>query len=128
MGAAGVAKQSGIVSPAYGVYRIDPSIVVPAFVDTLVRTPGYVQEMTRFSRGVTSSRLRLYPDEFLALRTPVPPIEVQQRIIGKIERFRGSAENLVHRVTSQIELLIEHRQALITAAVTGEVAVPRAAA
>jgi type I restriction enzyme, S subunit len=67
MGAAGVSYEHGIVSPAYGVYRINPAVVYPPWIDLVIRTEPYVVEMTRFSRGVTSSRLRLYPDEFLRL-------------------------------------------------------------
>ena len=49
MGATGVARAAGIVSPAYGVYSIDKSIMQSDFFDILVRTPAYVMEMTRFS-------------------------------------------------------------------------------
>ena len=47
MGAAGVARVSGIVSPAYGVYRIDPTIMTPDYFDIVVRTSAYITEMTR---------------------------------------------------------------------------------
>ena len=128
MGAAGVAWTAGIVSPAYGVYAIDKSVMLPEFFDTLIRTRAYVTEMTRFSRGVTSSRLRLYPDEFLRLSSPVPPIEEQREIA---ERYRADSSNtraVCDRLARQIDLLSERRQALITAAVTGELDIPEAAA
>ena len=74
MGAMGVASVDGIVSPAYNVYepggRLDPS-----YVDALVRLPVFAQEVTRYSKGVWSSRLRLYPEglfrqsRFLFLRS-----------------------------------------------------------
>ena len=53
MGAAGVSTHHGIVSPSYGVYQIDQTTVLPGYFDVLVRTPAYICEMTRFSRGVT---------------------------------------------------------------------------
>ena len=128
MGAAGVARVPGIVSPAYGVYRVDPRVMAPDYFDIVVRTPAYIMEMTRFSRGVTSSRLRLYPEEFLALTSPVPPLEEQRRIVEWCLASRKRTTALVERLNSQIELLSEHRQALITAAVTGEFEVPGVAA
>ena len=123
MGAAGVSRHHGIVSPSYGVYRIDQSIVLPEYFDLLVRTPAYVCEMTRYSRGVTSSRLRLYPDELLALRTPVPPIVEQKAAVRRFERKADAATSAINALERQVDLLTERRQALITAAVTGELAV-----
>lgn len=120
MGAAGVAWTPGIVSPAYGVYSIDKHVMLPEFFDILVRTRAYVTEMTRFSRGVTSSRLRLYPDEFLRLSSPVPPIEEQREIVARRRVDSSNTRALCDRLTRQIDLLRERRQALITAAVTGE--------
>lgn len=67
MGALGVSRNPGIVSPAYGVYRFTAPDVEPRYFDALFRTPAYVAEMTRYSTGVWTSRLRLYPDSFLGL-------------------------------------------------------------
>ena len=123
MGAAGVSRHHGIVSPSYGVYRIDQATVLPGYFDLLVRTPAYICEMTRYSRGVTSSRLRLYPDELLALRTPVPPIDEQARIVQRFEGESYKARSTIDALERQVELLAERRQAVITAAVTGELSV-----
>jgi len=124
MGAAGVSRHEGIVSPAYGVYRFRSGRVLPEFYDLLVRSAPYIDEMTRFSRGVTSSRLRLYPEEFLALRCPVPPVEVQARLAAEYRDQVVRFEKLNTQLARQIGLLIQHRQALITAAVTGEMVLP----
>ena len=128
MGAAGVSQHHGIVSPSYGVYRIDQSIVLPAYFDLLVRTPAYICEMTRYSRGVTSSRLRLYPDQLLALRTPVPPKGEQHEIIQQFEAAAEKGRSAIDALDRQVELLAERRQALITAAVSGKLPTPGVAA
>src|SRR6266436_3015911 len=68
MGALGVARQTGIVSPAYGVYRpLTAGEMLPRYVDNLLRTPSYASEYLRRSTGVNSSRLRLYPEHFLRI-------------------------------------------------------------
>lgn len=65
MAALGVAKQTGIVSPAYGVYRpLAAGCFMPRYADLLLRTPMYAAEYLRRSTGVNSSRLRLYPEQF----------------------------------------------------------------
>jgi type I restriction enzyme S subunit len=62
-----------------------------------------------------------------AIRVPVPPIEEQDEIVEAVwERLRtfDAADDLLRR---QIDLLLERRQALITATVNGELDVAEAA-
>ena len=120
MGALGVAKHSGIVSPAYGVYRIDPSQADPAYLDYLFRSPPYVTEITRYSRGVWTSRLRLYPEVFLSLKCPLPPLDEQRAIAARIGGLEQESMNIINRLEDAVWLLGERRDAVIAAAVTGE--------
>ena len=126
MGAMGTARVDGIVSPAYNVYTPGPRLL-PDYVDALVRIPVFAQEVTRYSKGVWSSRLRLYPEGFFETYWPVPPLDEQQQIVDhitaetkKIDRLRVATEN-------SIALLKERRSALIAAAVTGQIEIPEAA-
>lgn len=126
MGAMGTARVDGIVSPAYNVYNPGPRLL-PDYVDALVRIPVFAQEVTRYSKGVWSSRLRLYPEGFFETYWPVPPLDEQHEIVRhitaettKIDRLRAATE---HSIT----LLKERRGALIAAAVTGQIDIPEAA-
>ncbi len=119
MGAMGVAWQHGIVSPDYHVYRpLGP--IRPAYVDALCRSAPFVAEVTSRSKGVWSSRLRLYPEAFLDIRFPVPPLEEQDEITRQIAAVRARDEKVRAALAASIDLLKERRKALITAAVTGE--------
>lgn len=120
MGALGVANYAGIVSPAYGVYRPIVEEIDVRYFDHLYRTARYVVEMTRHSRGVTSSRLRLYPDSFLRLRVVVPPTSEQAAIADQIEDQTTRIDSLIGKTEEHIALAKERRSALITAAVTGQ--------
>jgi len=62
------------------------------------------------------------------LRVPVPPIHEQRRLADELDSEARRLESLTQRLDHQIELLNEHRQALITAAVTGQLEVPGVAA
>jgi len=120
MGALGVARKPGIVSPAYGVYRFTEPSAEPRYFDALFRSNAYVTEMTRYSKGVWSSRLRLYPDSFLALTSPFPPYDEQLRIADAVEASTEAVARRVAPMRRSIDLLGERKRSLITAAVTGE--------
>ena len=119
MGAMGVSPVDGIVSPAYNVYR--PTDALKAeYVDALVRLPLFAQEITRYSKGVWSSRLRLYPEEFFDVVLPVPPRAEQSRIVSLIATQVQKLDDLRVATENAVALIEERRAALITAAVTGQ--------
>jgi type I restriction enzyme S subunit len=120
MGAMGVSPEEGIVSPAYHVYELSDEIL-PGYVDALARTPAFTKEVTRFSSGVWSSRLRLYPEGLFEVRIPVPPLSEQKEIVAAIEKERARTREFEDALRKSIELLKERRAALITAAVTGRI-------
>ena len=122
MGAMGVSPVDGIVSPAYNIYepgaRLDPS-----YVDALVRLPVFAQEVTRYSKGVWSSRLRLYPEGFFAVSLPVPPLSEQREIMAHLANETRKLDELRVATERTTVLLRERRAALIAAAVTGQLEV-----
>ncbi|MEI2816816.1 MAG: hypothetical protein V9E99_10235 [Microthrixaceae bacterium] len=59
-----------------------------------------------------------------SIRVPLPPVEEQDRIVEAVWSRLRVVGGTVDRLHRQIELLVEHRQALITAAVTGELEIP----
>lgn len=120
MGAMGVAPVDGIVSPAYNVYAPGRE-VVPAYVDVMVRLPIFAQEVTRYSKGVWSSRLRLYPEGFFEVVLPVPPLDEQRAIMAHISSETVRLDALRDATQRTIALLRERRAAIIAAAVTGQI-------
>jgi type I restriction enzyme S subunit len=126
MGAMGTARVDGIVSPAYNVYTPGPRLL-PDYVDALVRIPLFAQEVTRYSKGVWSSRLRLYPEGFFETWWPVPPLDEQQQIVEHISAETAKIDRLRTATEHSITLLKERRSALIAAAVTGQIDIPEAA-
>lgn len=57
------------------------------------------------------------------LRVPRPPLAEQREIVRSVAAVEESVATAVRSVRQQINLLAEHRQALITAAVTGQLRV-----
>ena len=123
----GVSPVHGIVSPAYNVYTPNERIV-PAYVDALVRIPIFAEEATRFSKGVWSSRLRLYPEGLFEIWMPVPPLEEQLAIVTHIKKETVKLDALREATVRTIGLSKERRAALIAAAVTGKIEVAEVSA
>ncbi len=126
MGAMGRSPVRGIVSPAYNVYEPGHRLE-PAYVDALVRVPVFGQEVKRYSKGVWSSRLRLYPEGFYEVRLPVPPVREQAAIVAHIATATARLDAASAATERTIALLKERRSALIAAAVTGQLDVGSAA-
>ena len=119
MGALGGARHAGIVSPSYGVYRpLANCAVLPRYADHLLRTPAYVAEYQRRSTGVNSSRMRLYPEQFLKIEVIVPPRNEQAAIVRFLDWANGRLERAIRAKRKVIALLNEQKQAIIHRAVT----------
>jgi type I restriction enzyme S subunit len=82
-----------------------------------------------FSLWLTgSTRDKLTQDEMMQIRVPGADVGTQRQTGAQMEVAKRLVFALVDRLERQIDLLQEHRQALITAAVTGEMEVPGVAA
>jgi type I restriction enzyme S subunit len=121
MGALGCAREAGLVSPAYNVYRpLQGSGADAEFVGALFRTPIYIAYFRSNSTGVRASRLRFYPDELLATPVVLPPRDEQAAIVLAIEDLRGRVSTDLEKVVREIELLREFRTRLTADVVTGQ--------
>ncbi|MFE7524110.1 restriction endonuclease subunit S [Kitasatospora sp. NPDC057542] len=67
-----------------------------------------------------STHKTIYVPDLQMLRIPLPPLESQIRIVKTIRDRNTRIDVLVDKVRRQMSLLAERRQALITAAVTGQ--------
>jgi len=121
MGAMGVSSKLGLISPSYGVYSPTSAELRHAFVDLMVRSKPFIAEAKRRSKGIHSSRLRLYPDAFLDMRLPIPPRETQDALLREISLKVQREDELLQKNERAESLLREFRSALITAAVTGQI-------
>ena len=129
MAALGVARQTGLVSPSYGVYRpLNHEHMDHTYIDSLLRTEAYRANYTIRSTGITSSRLRLYAESFLDIPLLCPPITEQNAIVEHLGQVTAATNTAIARTRRQIELLQEYRTRLIADVVTGKLDVREAAA
>lgn len=68
-------------------------------------------------------RWRTYPDEFLNIMIPVPPLEEQTAIYNHINPLINNIAAYIEKCKNQITLLQERKQIIINDVVTGKVKV-----
>ncbi|AGK57019.1 type I restriction-modification system specificity determinant [Hyphomicrobium denitrificans 1NES1] len=112
-----VAKETGLVSPDYSVFRnISDGDVF--YLDRLFKTPMLVDQFSQRSKGIGTGFNRLYSPDFGAIEVVVPPPTEQDAIV----RFLDYADRQIHRYIRAkkklIALLNEQKQAIIHRAVT----------
>lgn len=67
-----------------------------------------------------ATREKITQDALNSLRVPVPGVAEQDRILGELDGLMADQQKIELRIAHQLAVLRERRQALITAAVTGE--------
>ena len=129
MAALGVARQNGLVSPSYGVYRPrNTGHLRRDYIDPLLRMEAYRSNYVVKSTGITSSRLRLYAESFLDIPLLRPPSTEQAAIVEFLDNATAYIDTAIDRARRQIGLLREYRTRLIADVVTGKLDVRAAAA
>lgn len=122
-GAVGVTEYNGVISPSYGVYRQIAFSYDNKYLDYMLRLPRLVEVYGNCSTGLTESRLRLYPDDFMNLQFFVPPLEEQKCIVLQIQKQIIAIEKSIENAEKLIALLQERKQIIINEVVTGKVKV-----
>jgi len=78
LGVFAIAKQDGVVSPDYTVLRPNRTADVH-YCEFLFKTPEYVAEFRRRTKGIVEGFWRLYSDDFYNVRTLFPPLAEQKK-------------------------------------------------
>lgn len=104
------------------VCRLRPVRSIASVLVAAIRSPRFRAYIESDLTGVSVPHLS--DEQIGGFAVPVAQTGALAESIGSVN---SSVDRLLSPITHQLELLAEHRQALITAAVTGEFAVPGAA-
>jgi type I restriction enzyme S subunit len=127
IGSYGVSRYSGICSSVYVVMKHKPNLANPRFIDLILSNPSYQNYAQSFGTGILDHRRAIGWDEIKAIPVPLPSLDEQGAIADWALRLRDRVDTLIAKTRRSIELLREHRTALITAAVTGKINLRNAA-
>ena len=121
-GGLGVSRHHGIVSSAYGVYRLREHFRKYAgYIHQFVRSTAFNYELRVRSKGIWTSRLQLTDDAFLDAPFPIPPLAEQDAIVRLLDDSDRRIRRYIRGKQKLITLLEDQKQAIIHQAVTGKI-------
>ena len=100
--------------------------LVPQFLEYVLNSDWTQKHVEEYSVGTIQNHFNVGAMKQVPI--PLPPIGRQAEVVEKLWAERAAIDELKERLVRQVDLLAQHRQALITAAVTGELEVPGVAA
>ncbi|MGI6525358.1 MAG: restriction endonuclease subunit S [Bdellovibrionota bacterium] len=113
----GFARQHGLVSSAYGVYRLKkPYQAYENFLHYALRSMAYDWEFRVRSKGIWTSRLQLTDDSFFNIPIILPPPDEQQKIVNFIQQQDRRIRWFIRNKRRLIELLRERRRGVCSKA------------
>jgi type I restriction enzyme S subunit len=115
---ANITQDVARVSPRLGV---DPFWLLYALKSRTLQQQAESRILGATIKGINIRDLK-------RVRVPVPTLAAQKRKAEALGQAQAHHDRVVARRQRQIELLVERRQALITAAVTGQLDIPGVAA
>lgn len=113
----GVAPQDGMLTGAYTVFRPQSELWARYLYYFFLHVDEY-KRLRPFYKGL---RKTIRPGPFLSIQVPRPTEREAKAIVAHLDSATSRIDTLIAKTERSIELLREHRTALITAAVTGKI-------
>ena len=76
------------VSPEYRTFRCHEGRLTSRYLDMLIRTPWFQNQLAQLSRGQGARRERLRPEMLLAMNTRMPSMDAQATALDVVDRCR----------------------------------------
>jgi type I restriction enzyme, S subunit len=116
----GVARDHGIVSTAYGVYRTRPDAPLdPSYLHHLVRSTPFQWELQVRSQGIWKSRLQITDARWLDAPLLLPPLNEQAAVVKYLAHANARIDIAIASKRRLIALLEEQRLEMIARLVGG---------
>ena len=120
IGAVGLSKYEGCVSPVYYVFRARHNACIE-FFNYLFQMPAFQKELRRFANGILEIRLRVSADDILKRRLAIPTIPEQRAIAAYLDKRCAKIDAMVADAKKLIEEYKQWKASVIFEAVTGKV-------
>ena len=96
---------AGIVSPAYGIWDVDQTKIIPEFLEYALRCNRAIDYYKAKLRGSTARRRSLPTPTLLELDVPLPDIEQQKLALTTIHHAKNALDSRQAQLTKLDELV-----------------------
>ena len=96
---------AGIVSPAYGIWDVDQTKIIPEFLEYALRCNRAIDYYKAKLRGSTARRRSLPTPTLLELDVPLPDIEQQKLALTTIHHAKNALDSRQVQLTKLDELI-----------------------
>lgn len=112
------------------VYRLEYDLRKASgrYLGYVLRTEEVRGQLAATARGTSQSMVKIRGADIRQITISLPDVQTQTRIAQTLDGANRWTRGLTDSLVRQIDLLQERRQALITAAVTGQIEIPGVAA
>ena len=128
VGAVGVSKYFGAISPVYYALSLYNQRANLSYYENIFKNENFQRGLLRFGKGIliklgengkmNTIRMKISQDDLKKLYFPIPPLSEQQKISQFLDEKTAKIDQAVNLAEKQIALLKEHKQILIQNAVT----------
>ncbi|MBS0368063.1 MAG: hypothetical protein JSS57_02565 [Proteobacteria bacterium] len=102
--------------------RVQEGKILPEYLTSFLTTAAARVQIRRDARGSSGSMVKVSQGHVLDWLTLLPPLSEQTEIVDYLQRAEERFQSMTREVSSSLSLLSECRAALITSAVTGQIA------
>ena len=117
IGAVGICKYFGCVSPVYYVFKNAKTSDL-RFLNYILSSPPFQKYLRKFANGILEIRLRISSSDILKQSIPLPSLQQQQKIANYLDKVCGEVDEMIALQEQMIEELKAYKQSVITEAVT----------
>lgn len=137
VGATGISKYYGCVSPAYYTfYDTESDHVIAKYCEYLFLTPLLMGELHKLGKGimfiergegkVNTCRLKVSRYDLGHILLPIPPMSEMRIIVNYLNKLSLDIDEIIAKKQEQLTILAEYKKSIIYEYVTGKKEVPMA--
>lgn len=117
VGSAALVRDNRAICLGQDLCLVRPSAVLPSFLEYFLNSTACLTQLGSYLVGATFKRVNV--DVIKKYSLPMPPKDEQVAISTFVRAAVAKAEVVERAIFDSISLLVEHRSALVTSAVTG---------